>query len=186
MIQTVFRNGSRSSWRSASSLVIKAAKNEICSTPHGKVRHQYVELDALPVADFIVYKQYPDGRVTGFLLGQYKANKVYIIVVCAQEKGLGKILVHETLRIGRSLGHTHVSLHALPHVTGYYPRFGFYFPDGHQVGSNVDGYYMEKNLSNTINWFETAPKRSVRRSPRQKRQRIQTPNQPRQRRVRMD
>lgn len=188
MIHTVFRTGSRASWRQASSLIIKAARNELCSTPHGKVRHQYVQDDALPASDFILYKQTPDGQVSGFLLGQYKGSKVYVIVVCSKERGLGKTLIHETLRIGRSQGHTHAGLHALPHVTGYYPRFGFSFPDGRKVGSDIDGYYMEKNLSNTVNWFESpadAPQQ-VRRSPRyMKRLATVTPDQPRQRRARI-
>lgn len=152
-IQTVHRYESRSVWRSASAAVIRAAKNEICTTPHGKVRHQYIEQDALPDADFIMYKQDRDRHVTGFLIGKYKASKVHIIVVCSKEKGLGKRLILETFLLGRASERiTHVSLDALPHTTGYYPRFGFHFPDGRKVGSNTDGYYMEKDLSNTVNW----------------------------------
>lgn len=156
MIQVVYKSKTRwdPEWHRVQRYIQEAAYT--CQTKQGGVLPEYVRLISKD-ADFIVYKmsdRFPD-TVSGFLAGEFKhyKNQVYIRVVCANERGIGKHLVQKALQIGRGLGLKRAGLHALPHVTMYYPRFGFRFPPNGRVrGSRQNGYYMEKNLSNLVNW----------------------------------
>lgn len=164
MIEMVTKE-TRAAWRRISALVVLAAKNGVCKSSGGYVDAAYIEKNLINM-DVILYKRREGGGLGGFLLGQYQGGRVYIAVVCSNEPGAGKALIQEALTLGRAKGFQRAGLHALPHVTEYYPRFGFRFPEGERVGDNVDGYYMEKNLSNTVNWRPKALRSSPRRPKR--------------------
>jgi len=175
-------------WESVTEQILASTKQGACQDPRraAGVVNTYVEFDALPQADVILYTLTPNGRLAGFVLGKWRPDHagheaLYIIVVCALPvkkggvPGAGKALIHQALAVGRQSMHTHVSLHALPHVEGYYKRIGFKYPGEKREGTNINGYYMEKPLANMVNWREntqlapTTPNMGMQLRPRRKR-----------------
>jgi len=171
------KRGMMAAWRKAVKDVVTMVfrENRVCKSADGEVDPEYVRDVAIKKADVIILA---DG---GFLLAELKNTNMYISVVCANKPGVGKAMILRTLQIGREHGMTHTSLHALPSVLKYYPRFGFSFPGGKKEGSDIDGYYMHKNLSNTLNWRQKklTPRRSSRlEDKKRKMSNVETPYTP--------
>lgn len=184
MIDTVYRGDDN--WSFTKQEVI--AHGFLCESVAGAVSSTYVK-KAVSNADIIMkyYNLVPRRsmrrELVGFLLlQQKKGERWYIDVVCAQDgSGAGKKLVQHVINTGRRAGRSFINLRALPHVEGYYKRFGFRYPAEVRKGSTIDGSRMQKNLavqrplsvkenwSSANNW-EAAWKRyeaeTFRRSPR--------------------
>lgn len=161
-IIVAFRKRGDPKWEEITKRVAEMAFDGVCKSGNGGVNPYYVR-DEVKYADMILVA---DG---GFLLADFRED-VYIKVVCANKPGVGKALILKTMEIGRHRGFQGVSLHALPSVLTYYPRFGFKLPGRRKIGSNIVGYLMKKNLSNTVNWRER------RQSPRLQEKRKRTSN----------
>lgn len=160
-------------WKEAEHTVVLLAENGVCKGPKDNgVRPGYVRDEALRKADYILLAR------GGFLLAESRTSTnqhIYISVVCGNRPGVGKALITRALQLGREYGMRYSSLHALPSVLEYYPRFGFQLPGGEKKGDDTDGYFMQKNLRNLVNW-RPKPSPEPRRSKRLSDTRIVTPN----------
>ena len=94
-------------------------------------------------------------RVTGFLMARWTGREMKTIAVCSEATappGTGKAIVLHSLADARLRQKQQASLRALPHVFGYYARFGYARAPINAKGTNVDGYLHTKNLRNAVNW----------------------------------
>jgi len=94
-------------------------------------------------------------RVTGFLMARWTGREMKTIAVCSEATaapGTGKAIVLHSLADARLRQKQQASLRALPHVFGYYARFGYARSPINAKGTNIDGYLHTKNLRNTVNW----------------------------------
>ncbi|MEK6884952.1 MAG: GNAT family N-acetyltransferase, partial [Nanoarchaeota archaeon] len=100
--------------------LIKRECNELCQH---MVLQTYIEGDALPLVDVVIGAFLQPSQLQGFVLIQIKRKELFIDVICA--KGIGKVLIEETIKYAYSKKKKLITLHALPYVINYYRKLGF-------------------------------------------------------------
>lgn len=122
----------------------------VCKSDKGGISNDYVIKRLLTKEDgqfpVILHKatRHPTEWHVGFLLLRIRRNgRIYIDAVCADEKGVGKMLIQRAITWGREKGYSTIQLSSLPHLESYYKRFGFRYP---KEGGRRNGYAMEKKL----------------------------------------
>lgn len=129
------------------------------------VDKKYIRVEILDKVDTVVYTLGHDmyvkkPQVNAFALLMWKGVDVEILVACASDKknlkGSARPVIEKALQLARHRMMKTVSLHALRHVMGYYPRFGFHRVGSLKNGNNIDGWLMRKNLTNMTNWHPSS------------------------------
>ena len=129
------------------------------------VDKKYIRVEILDKVDTIVYTLGHDmyvkkPQVTAFALLVWKGVDVEILVACASDKknlkGSARPIIEKALKLARDRKMKTAELHALRHVMGYYPRFGFHRVGSLKNGNDIDGWLMKKNLTNMVNWHPSS------------------------------